>query len=121
MNIGITTYGVLNGHPKAIPTHYLDARLVHKGENDQDFGPLRGTDTAVREALQAYPSWNMLCDYAISVIDYYRSLGRKHIVLHVFCAHGHHRSVALAEELREAFPSEICITHRDIYVERKDI
>ena len=120
MRTRVVSFGYKHGVPLDVDV-VIDCRFLPNPHWVEDLRPLRGTDEPVRDYVMEQPitdgfltSLHALFD---TTLPAYASEGKAYLTIAFGCTGGHHRSVAIAEEvgrwLRER-GFDPSITHRDI-------
>jgi RNase adapter protein RapZ len=120
MQIAVESFGFKHGLPLDADI-VMDVRFLPNPHWDPELRPLTGLDPAVRDFVLGQPATQMFLQsfepMLAELLPAFASEGKSYLTVAIGCTGGHHRSVALAEEiatrLRErghrARPS-----HRDI-------
>ncbi|HTH94488.1 MAG TPA: RNase adapter RapZ [Rhodocyclaceae bacterium] len=113
------TFGFKNGIPLDADLVF-DVRCLPNPHYDAVLRPLTGRDRPVQEFLAAHPIvWRMEDDIARFVGDWlpnYIGDNRSYLTVAIGCTGGQHRSVYLAERLRERFQhsTSVLVRHRNL-------
>ncbi|KAB1503681.1 RNase adapter RapZ [Corynebacterium sp. 320] len=118
--INIQSFGFKHGPPKDIDM-LLDARFLANPYWIPELKGFRGTDQQVKDYVLGQPDSTAFLDAAenmvMATIPGFIHEGKKFLSLGVGCTGGHHRSVALAEELQRRFDLQgltARVSHRDL-------
>ena len=120
MRTGVMSFGFKHGLPNEVDL-VLDCRFLPNPHWVEELRPLRGTDEPVRDYVMNQPITDGFLASLQSLLDTtlpaYASEGKAYLTIAFGCTGGHHRSVAIAEEvggwLRDG-GFDPSITHRDI-------
>jgi UPF0042 nucleotide-binding protein len=120
MNIHIMSFGFKHG----IPTDadfVLDVRCLPNPYWVESLRPKTGLDKEVRDYVFSFDEAKELLNRLENLLDYLNPLyikeGKSQIVIAIGCTGGNHRSVAIAQELKDHFSrhwDNVTINHRDI-------
>ena len=120
MRVSIRSFGFKHGTPRDADLLF-DARFLPNPHWVSDLRPLRGTDPTVSEYVlgsdDAKEFVDRIDDLLSFLIPRYQAEGKSYVSIGVGCTGGHHRSVAIAEELGrrlEASGLEAAVLHRDV-------
>ena len=114
------------GFSKGIPTDVdlmFDVRFLPNPHFDPALKSLTGKDPAVKEFLDGKKItgsfWQKLSELLDFLIPEYTKEGKSYLTIGVGCTGGRHRSVMIAEKIRERFEAKgykCIVEHRDIYL-----
>jgi UPF0042 nucleotide-binding protein len=115
------SFGFKHGPPREEDLAF-DVRFLANPHYESDLRELTGLDERVVEYIardgrleEFYSRLHPLLDY---LLPQYVAEGKAHLVIAIGCTGGRHRSVAIAEHLRERYASnehlEVAVAHRDI-------
>ena len=120
LNVHIVSFGFKYGVP-AEADLLFDVRFIPNPYFVEGLRSLDGRNAKVREFLDARPEARefvtRLKDLLGFLIPHYASEGKSYLTITIGCTGGKHRSVALAEEIREHFVQNgvpVSVTHRDL-------
>ena len=120
LNVHIVSFGFKYGVP-AEADLVFDVRFIPNPYFVEDLRPLDGRHEKVRAFLEARPEAKefvaRLEDLLDFLIPHYASEGKSYLTITIGCTGGKHRSVALAEGIREHFVDNgvpVSVTHRDL-------
>lgn len=121
-HVTVQSFGFKHGAPRDADV-MIDVRFLPNPFWVPDLRPLRGTDKPVadyvlgQEAAETFVS-NFITMF-LGMLPGFQHEGKKFITVSVGCTGGHHRSVAVAEEigrrLREQEDLDVSLMHRDIH------
>ena len=120
-HITVQSFGFKHGAP-ADADYVVDVRFLPNPYWVPELRAYRGVDAPVSDYVlsqeDAEPFISNLVNLITSVTPAYRREGKNFITVAVGCTGGHHRSVAVAEELARRFDEvdglDVSVTHRDI-------
>ena len=120
-HITVQSFGFKHGAP-ADADYVVDVRFLPNPYWVPELRAYRGVDAPVSDYVlsqeDAEPFISNLVNLITSVTLAYRREGKNFITVAVGCTGGHHRSVAVAEELARRFDEvdglDVSVTHRDI-------
>jgi UPF0042 nucleotide-binding protein len=99
----------------------MDVRFLPNPHFVEELKPLVGLDQAVSAFVLAQPACQEFLDRFRALLTFllphYRKEGKSYLTISVGCTGGHHRSVAIVEELRSSFVGEglvLEVNHRDL-------
>jgi len=114
------------GFSKGIPTDVdilFDVRFLPNPHFDAELRPLTGKDKPVREFLEGKKAtsifWQKLSDMMDFLVPEYTKEGKSYLTIGVGCTGGRHRSVMIAEKIKDYFEAKgyrCIVEHRDIYL-----
>lgn len=120
MIVSLTSFGFKHGIPKGTDLLF-DVRFLPNPYFVPELRNHTGRDASVRGFLEQHPEFGQLAerleDYLLFVLPRYRRENRSYLTVAVGCTGGHHRSVAMAEKVRERLGREgwsVQLTHRDL-------
>lgn len=120
MRVSVRSFGFKHGSPRDADLLF-DVRFLPNPHWVPDLRPLRGTDEAVSDYVLASEDAKTFLDQLDQMITFllprYESEGKSYVSIGIGCTGGHHRSVAIAEELgRRLREHDIpaVVRHRDI-------
>ncbi len=121
--IHILSFGFKYGVP-ADANLVLDVRFLPNPFFESDLRSLNGRAREVRNYVLEKEDTIEFLKYAEDLLKFlipkYRDEGKSYLVIAVGCTGGRHRSVAIAEHLKEIFTGaseEVIVTHRDLELE----
>ncbi|MDH2455003.1 RNase adapter RapZ [Corynebacterium bovis] len=119
-HLTIESFGFKHGAPRDVDM-LLDVRFLPNPYWDPDLRPYRGVDEPVSTFVLSRPGAREFIgsvhDMVHTMLPGYRREGKNFIALAVGCTGGHHRSVAVVEELAELFRKDnldVRVVHRDL-------
>jgi UPF0042 nucleotide-binding protein len=119
MRVTLTSFGYKHGLPRDADLIF-DVRFLPNPHWVKELRPQRGTDAPVRDYVLSFPQAKEFLakvkDLLAFLIPKYEEEGKSYLAIGIGCTGGHHRSVALAEELRawlEVQGITASISHRD--------
>ena len=119
MRVTLTSFGYKHGLPRDADLIF-DVRFLPNPHWVKELRPQRGTDAPVRDYVLSFPEAKEFLakvkDLLAFLIPKYEEEGKSYLAIGIGCTGGHHRSVALAEELRSWLEEEgiaASISHRD--------
>ncbi len=120
MHINVMSFGFKHG----IPTEadfVIDVRCLPNPYWVENLKTKTGLDSEVRDYVFSFKESKELLDKLIDMLDFLNPLyireGKSQIVFAIGCTGGNHRSVAIAEALKEHFEKKwdnVSVNHRDI-------
>lgn len=120
MHINVMSFGFKHG----IPTEadfVIDVRCLPNPYWVENLKTKTGLDSEVRDYVFSFKESKELLDKLIDILDFLNPLyikeGKSQIVFAIGCTGGNHRSVAIAEALKEHFEKKwdnVSVNHRDI-------
>jgi UPF0042 nucleotide-binding protein len=118
--VSLVSFGFKHGIPSGADLLF-DARFLDNPHFVPELRPLTGRDAPVREYLEAIPDYeeyvNRLEDFLGYLLPRYKKENRAYLSVGVGCTGGHHRSVAIVEELYSRLrrtETRVRLIHRDI-------
>ncbi|MGV0419638.1 RNase adaptor protein RapZ [Corynebacterium sp. HMSC06D04] len=120
-HVTVESFGFKNGSPRDADL-VLDVRFLPNPYWVPELRGYRGTDEPVSDYVLAHPAAEKFIEHFLdmfgTMLKGYRHEGKNFITVGVGCTGGHHRSVAVAEELtrrlRQRGDLEVNALHRDI-------
>jgi UPF0042 nucleotide-binding protein len=120
MQISVMSFGFKHGVPIDVD-NVFDCRFLPNPHWVEELQPLTGLDEPVREFVLSQPAAREFLDRVDDLLGFllpeYAREGRSYLTVAVGCTGGHHRSVAIAEELGERIRShgyDPIVYHRDV-------
>jgi UPF0042 nucleotide-binding protein len=120
LNVHVVSFGFKYGVP-AEADLLFDVRFIPNPYFVEGLRRLDGRNAEVRAFLEGRPEARefvaRLKDLLGFLIPHYASEGKSYLTITIGCTGGKHRSVALAEEIREHFVENgvpVSVTHRDL-------
>lgn len=120
MNIHVMSFGFKHGIP-AEADFVLDVRCLPNPYWVENLKSKTGLDKEVKDYVFSFAESKELLAKLIDMLDFLNPLyikeGKSQIVVAIGCTGGNHRSVAIAESLKEHFCSRwdnVSVNHRDI-------
>ncbi len=120
MRVSIRSFGFKNGTPRDIDLLF-DVRFLPNPHWVSELRPLRGTDERVAEYVMNEDAAKEFVDRADEMlaflIPHFEAEGKSYLSVGIGCTGGHHRSVAIAEELGRRLAQHgitATVRHRDI-------
>ena len=120
VRISLQSFGFKHGPPKDIDI-LLDARFLPNPYWDPQLRPFRGIDAPVSDFVLSQSGAEDFLDHTVglihSVLPGYRKEGKFFVSVAIGCTGGHHRSVAIAEELTRRLAKDgvlVNLSHRDL-------
>ncbi|MDE6658488.1 MAG: RNase adapter RapZ [Eubacterium sp.] len=120
MNIHVMSFGFKHGIP-AEADFVIDVRCLPNPYWVESLRAKTGLDKEVRDYVFSFEEANELLAKLIDMLDFLNPLyikeGKSQVVVAIGCTGGNHRSVAIAESLKEHFCSRwsnVSVNHRDI-------
>jgi len=120
MRVSVRSFGFKHGSPRDVDMLF-DVRFLPNPHWIPELRNLRGTDEAVSEyvlnADGAKEFIDRVDDLLTFVIPRYQAEGKSYLSIGIGCTGGHHRSVAIAEELERRISGHhvrTAVRHRDI-------
>ncbi len=120
MNIHVVSFGFKHGIP-AEADFVIDVRCLPNPYWVENLRTKTGLDKDVSNYVFSFKESNELLEKLIDMLDFLNPLyikeGKSQIVIAIGCTGGNHRSVAIAEELKNHFCSRwdnVSVNHRDI-------
>lgn len=120
MNIHVESFGFKHGIPSEAD-FVIDVRCLPNPYWVENLRSKTGLDKEVRDYVFSFDESRQLLDKLIDMLDFLNPLyikeGKSQIVFAIGCTGGNHRSVAIAETLKEHFEKKwdnVSVNHRDI-------
>lgn len=120
MNIHVVSFGFKHGIP-AEADFVIDVRCLPNPYWVENLRTKTGLDEDVKNYVFSFQESNQLLEKLIDMLDFLNPLyikeGKSQIVIAIGCTGGNHRSVAIAESLKNHFRSRwdnVSVNHRDI-------
>jgi RNase adapter protein RapZ len=120
MRVSIRSFGFKNATPRDIDLLF-DVRFLPNPHWVPELRPLRGTDERVAEYVMSEDAAKEFVDRADDMlaflIPHFEAEGKSYLSVGIGCTGGHHRSVAIAEELGRRLAQHgitATVRHRDI-------
>ncbi|MGH8952162.1 MAG: RNase adapter RapZ [Acidimicrobiia bacterium] len=120
MRVSIRSFGFKHGTPRDIDLLF-DVRFLPNPHWIPELRPLRGTDERVAEYVMSEDAAKEFVDRADEMlaflIPHFETEGKSYLAVGIGCTGGHHRSVAIAEELGRRLAQHgitATVRHRDI-------
>lgn len=120
MNIHVISFGFKHGIPNDAD-FVIDVRCLPNPYWVEGLRKKTGLDEEVKKYIFSFEESNQLLEKLIDMLDFLNPLyikeGKSQIVFAVGCTGGNHRSVAIAEALKEHFAkrwANVSVNHRDI-------
>ena len=120
MNIHVISFGFKHGIPNDAD-FVIDVRCLPNPYWVESLRSKTGLDEEVKKYIFSFDESNQLLEKLIDMLDFLNPLyikeGKSQIVFAVGCTGGNHRSVAIAEALKEHFAkrwANVSVNHRDI-------
>ncbi len=119
MRVDVTSFGFKRGVPRVVDL-LLDTRFLPNPHWVPELRDLTGLDGAVREYVLTQSDAEEFLDRITGLLDFlvprYEAEGKSYLTIGVGCTGGRHRSVAIAEALREHLTAggvDVTVHHRD--------
>lgn len=120
VRINVQSFGFKHGPPKDIDM-LLDTRFLPNPYWDPELRPFKGIDAPVSDFVLSQPGAEAFLDHIVglihSVLPGYRKEGKFFVSVAIGCTGGHHRSVAIVEELTRRLADDgvlVNLSHRDL-------
>lgn len=119
IRVSIRSFGFKHGSPRDVDLMF-DVRFIPNPHWVPELRPLRGTDAAVSEYVLGQAESLEFVDRVEDLIRFllprYEAEGKSYLSIGIGCTGGHHRSVAIAEELASRLGDSVrmVVRHRDI-------
>ncbi|MGH9021223.1 MAG: RNase adapter RapZ [Acidimicrobiales bacterium] len=117
MKVSLVSFGYANGIPRDVDL-VLDCRFLPNPHWVEELRPLTGLDEQVAAyVLGQEPAQRFLHDVVAMLewqIPAFAAEGKSYLSVAIGCTGGHHRSVAIAEEMRRRLNITHAVFHRDI-------
>ncbi|MBE3595223.1 MAG: RNase adapter RapZ [Candidatus Carbobacillus altaicus] len=124
MRIHLMSFGFKHGPPQDADL-VLDVRFLPNPHYIPELKPLTGKDQPVYDYVLSRPETEQFIKRLLDLLHYtlplYKREGKAELVIALGCTGGQHRSVALAEYLRQVLGKEepVTVSHRDIDKDRE--
>jgi RNase adapter protein RapZ len=119
LRVSVTSFGFKHGIPRDTDLLF-DVRFLPNPHWIPELRPFRGTDPAVADYVMSHDDAGQFLvrvqDLLAFLIPRFQAEGKSYLSIAIGCTGGHHRSVALAEELGKWLASEdvdALVRHRD--------
>ncbi|MDO4910648.1 MAG: RNase adapter RapZ [Corynebacterium sp.] len=120
-HVTIQSFGFKHGSPRDADV-VVDMRFLPNPFWVPELRPFRGTDKPVSDYVLAQPGAQEFLENFVpmfkTMVKGYQQEGKRFIAVAVGCTGGHHRSVAISEELARRLAEDgdldVSVTHRDI-------
>ena len=120
LNVHLVSFGFKYGVP-AEADLLFDVRFIPNPYFVERLRPLNGMDAEVKAFLEALPETPQFVQKVNDLLDFliprYASEGKSYLTITIGCTGGKHRSVAVAETIREHLSASgvpVSLTHRDL-------
>ena len=120
MNIHVESFGFKHGIPNEAD-FVIDVRCLPNPYGVENLRNKTGLDKEVRDYVFSFSESTELLNKLVELLDFLNPLyikeGKSQIVFAIGCTGGNHRSVAIAEALKEHFEKKwdnVSVNHRDI-------
>jgi len=120
LSVVITSFGYKYGIPAEVDLAF-DVRFLPNPYYVAELKEKTGLDPAVRDFVFSYPQTgaflDKLSDLLSFLLPHYNAEGKSVLVIGIGCTGGHHRSVAIAEELFRRMQNtglQVTLSHRDL-------
>jgi UPF0042 nucleotide-binding protein len=120
MRVSIRSFGFKHGTPRDADLMF-DVRFLPNPHWVPDLRPLRGTDDRVSDFVLGDPDAKEFVNRIDSLLEFlipkFEAEGKSYLSVAIGCTGGHHRSVAIAEELAlrlDHHGVKAAVRHRDI-------
>ena len=121
MRVSVTSFGYKHGVPRDADLLF-DVRFLPNPHWQPELRPLRGTDGPVSDYVLGQPDARTFLEHVQRLLTFliprFKSEGKSYLSIGIGCTGGHHRSVALAENIADwlgtAADVDVLIRHRDI-------
>ena len=120
MRVSIRSFGFKHGTPRDADMMF-DVRFLPNPHWVPDLRPLRGTDDQVSDFVLGDPDAKEFVNRIDSLLEFlipkFEAEGKSYLSVAIGCTGGHHRSVAIAEELARRIDQhgvKAAVRHRDI-------
>ncbi len=118
--VSLISFGFKHGIPKGTDLLF-DVRFLPNPYFVPELRNHTGRDGSVRDYLEQHEEFGQLAtrlqEFLLFVLPRYRRENRSYLTVAIGCTGGHHRSVAMAERVREHLKGEgwsVQLTHRDL-------
>ena len=120
MRVSVGSFGFKHGSPRDADIVF-DVRFLPNPHWVPELRDLRGTDSAVSDYVLDSPDAEEFLDRVDELVAFliprYEAEGKSYVSIGVGCTGGHHRSVAIAEEMARRLDSRgitAAVRHRDV-------
>lgn len=120
MRVSLRSFGFKHGPPRDVDI-ILDVRFLPNPHWVPELRSLKGTDQPVRDYVLEADGASGFLDRAEDLLEFliprYQAEGKSYLSIGIGCTGGHHRSVAIAEELAKRIGDsgvKVVVRHRDI-------
>ena len=120
MRVSIRSFGFKHGTPRDVDLLF-DVRFLPNPHWVPELRALRGTDEAVSDYVLTADGAKEFVDRVDELLAFliprFQAEGKSYLSIGIGCTGGHHRSVAIAEELRDRVAANdvnAAVRHRDI-------
>jgi UPF0042 nucleotide-binding protein len=120
MRVSVRSFGYKHGTPRDADIVF-DVRFLPNPHWVPELKPLRGTDPDVADYVLGNPDAAEFVDRIDELVSFliprYESEGKSYVSIGIGCTGGHHRSVAIAEELGRRLEKQgirAAVRHRDV-------
>ena len=120
LEVSLVSFGYKHGIPAGTDLLF-DVRFLPNPYFVPELRNHTGREASVRDFLEGHEEFGQLAtrleDYLLFVLPRYRRENRSYLTVAIGCTGGHHRSVAMAEKLREQLRRadwSVQLTHRDL-------
>lgn len=121
MLVHVVSFGYKYGLPPAADL-VIDVRFMENPFYIPELRDLDGRDASVREFVLEHPATKEFLEHLMPFLRFalprYEEEKKPRLAIALGCTGGRHRSVVLADEvarrLREAWPGDITVEHRDV-------
>ncbi|HEX2155143.1 MAG TPA: RNase adapter RapZ [Acidimicrobiia bacterium] len=120
MRVSVRSFGYKHGTPRDADLVF-DVRFLPNPHWVPELKPLRGTDDDVAQYVLSNPDAAEFVERIDQLISFllprYESEGKSYVSIAIGCTGGHHRSVAIAEELGKRLENRgirAAVRHRDV-------
>ena len=120
MRVSVTSFGFKHGVPRDADLVF-DVRFLPNPHWEPDLRPLVGTDPAVASYVLDRPDTAEFLTQVDTMLEFliprFRAEGKSYLTIGIGCTGGHHRSVAIAEDLGSRLRErgvEASVRHRDV-------
>ncbi|MEX2654937.1 MAG: RNase adapter RapZ [Acidimicrobiia bacterium] len=120
MRVSVTSFGFKHGTPRDIDLMF-DVRFLPNPHWEPELRPYRGTDSQVADFVLASDDAQEFLSHVEGFLEFviprFEAEGKSYLTIGIGCTGGHHRSVALAEEIGTWLDErdiDARVRHRDI-------
>jgi len=126
LSVTFMSFGFKHGPPREEDLAF-DVRFLANPHYEPELRELTGLDQAVVDYIARDGRLEQLYERLFSLLDFllpqYVAEGKAHLVIAIGCTGGRHRSVAIAERLKERYRTQpdldVAVAHRDIEALRR--